>query len=526
MLGIFKYNPPEDNKFDLTFGVAERATPQSKSVVIPVSANIDENYNRMKTILHTDRNGDILIKWFETEIAGEHRRGFAMFADGLVNGTALNDFVIRPIMSSVLPSPPPPDMETLCEKAVVQAQIKFLPTITELAKWVNIGNAAVFIDGYADGITADVKTWEHRGVDSPANETVVQGPHEGFNEVLRCNSALVRKSLNNPDLVMETVFMGEESRIPASLAYIDGVINPELLNEIRSRLRNIKEDHVLSIFDVEKQLEKRSFFNVPLITETERPDKVSRALLEGRAALIMNGSSHALILPSNITDIISSPEDAYLRQPYSVFIKIVRIIAMFLSLFTPGIFLAVTVHHPDAILTDMLIALQSARASVPFSPFTEIILMEISFELIKEAGIRVPGAIGSTLGIVGGLILGQAAVSAGLVSPIVIIVVSVCGIASFAIPSYSLAFSFRIMRFVYIVFGGLAGLPGIVGVLFLQSAVVLGTESFGVPVCVPFSPVVSKHPFLQSLFRSHAIVKNVTYLKSERMSCDDSNGCT
>ena len=380
MLGIFKYNPPEDNKFDLTFGVAERATPQSESVVIPVSANIDENYNRMKTILHTDRNGDILIKWFETEIAGEHRRGFAMFADGLVNGIALNDFVIRPIMSSVLPSPPPPDMETLCEKAVVQAQIKFLPTITELAKWVNIGNAAVFIDGYADGITADVKTWEHRGVDSPANETVVQGPHEGFNEVLRCNSALVRKSLNNPDLVMETVFMGEESRIPASLAYIDGVINPELLNEIRSRLRNIKEDHVLSIFDVEKQLEKRSFFNVPLITETERPDKVSRALLEGRAALIMNGSSHALILPSNITDIISSPEDAYLRQPYSVFIKIVRIIAMFLSLFTPGIFLAVTVHHPDAILTDMLIALQSARGSVPFSPFTEIILMEISFE--------------------------------------------------------------------------------------------------------------------------------------------------
>ena len=185
--------------------------------------------------------------------------------------------------------------------------------------------------------------------------------------------------------------------------------------------------------------EEKNNITMPQIITTERPDKVCRSLVEGRAALLVNGSSHALILPSNITDIVSSPEDAYLRKPYSVFMKLIRVFAMFLSLFTPGIYMAITRFHSEAILTDMLIALASARGNVPFSSFSEIIIMELSFELIKEACVRVPGAIGSSIGIVGGLILGQTAVLAGLVSPIVIIIVSICGIASFAIPSYSLS---------------------------------------------------------------------------------------
>jgi len=387
---------------------------------------------------------------------------------------------------------------------------------------VNLGNAAIFLDGCTKGIVVDVKTWEHRGVDSPVNESVVQGPHEGFNEVLRCNSALVRKSLNCSDLIMQTFELGNVSKTPASLAYIDGVINSSLLDNIRSKLENINTDYVLSVFDVEKYFENRSLITFPQIITTERPDKVCRALGEGRAALLLNGSSHALILPSNITDIFASPEDAYLRRPYSIFVKLIRFIAMILSLFTPGIYIAVTRFHSEAVLTDMFIAIASARSNVPFSALTEILIMEISFELIKEACIRVPGSIGSSLGIVGGLILGQTAVSAGLVSPIVIIIVSVCGIASFAIPSYSLSFAFRVSRFLYIIAGATLGIIGIIGVFCIQLSVIMSTRSFGVPMCVPFSPQTSSEPVIKSFFFTDFKISKPDYLKS-KISEEDKN---
>ncbi|MBE7052566.1 MAG: spore germination protein [Ruminococcaceae bacterium] len=518
MFDFLKYKPHSDTcDFELTFSDKDYEKKIADDV-IELSDCVDKNFEIVQHILHTKVNGDIKIRWFNCRLSGEVRRGFLIWVDGLANSSLLNDYILRPLIEGSATLLPPDDgnIEYYTENIIHQGAVAYEKNVRKLVLDINTGNASLFVDGCTNGASFDIKTWEHRGVDSPVNEAVVQGPHEGFNEVLRCNTALIRKSVNSPNLIMETYFLGKQSKTPASLAYIDGTINPELLKEIQKRLSSISAAYVLSVYDVEKMLEERKFMPMPQMLTTERPDKVTRALIEGRAALCVNGSSQALILPSNITDIIASPEDAYLREPYSVFIKLVRIFAVLLSLLTPGIYLATTTFHTDAILTDMLIAINNSASNVPFSPLTEVLIMELSFELIKEAGVRIPGAIGSSLGIVGGLILGQSAVSAGLVSPIVIIIVSVCGIASFAIPSYSLSFAFRISRFAYIFAGAFFGIAGIACALCVHLAMFLGTKSFGVPSCVPFSPSTARNSLISAVFRSHSNITPPSYLKANK----------
>ena len=511
---LFMYTPlsSRDN-FELTFSDKDYGSKREVNENVQVSYNIDDNEKMLKKMLHLERNGDIILRKFNCVVGSDEVKGIIVFADGLANKTLINDFILEPLMQNNCKSlPDGADMSFFTHNLIPQVQATEESSVLSLVQSVNIGNASLFLDGCKMGAIFDVKTWEHRGVDSPANEEVVQGPHEGFNEILRCNTALIRKNLNTPDLVMETFFFGKISKTPASLAYIDGTVNPSLIKEVRKRLDEMDEEYILSVFDIEKHLEQNKLSPMPHIITTERPDKVARSLVEGRVALCLNGSSQAIILPANITDLLSSPEDAYLRVPYGIFIKFVRTIAVMLSLLTPAVYLALTEFHTGAILTDMLIALAGADANVPFAPLTEVLIMELAFELIKEAGVRIPGAIGSSLGIVGGLILGQSAVSAGIVSPIVIIIVSICGIASFAIPSYSISFAFRISRFAYIFAGAFLGIVGILCLLSVQLGTFLGSKSFGVPICVPFSPKTRNTFSVFTMMHTQITPKPLEYL--------------
>ena len=517
MFDFLKYKPQKSyREFDLTFGENKADKKSVSPDYLPVAKDINANFDSMKKVMHLERNGDIIQRFFNCKFNSQDKKALIIFADGIVNRNSINQFVLEPAMKSGYECPEDKIIEYFSHNVMPQSQVTIEENIVKIADSINFGNAAIFIDGCSKGIIIDIKSWEHRSISTPLNETVVQGPHEGFNEVLRCNTAIIRKSVNNSDLIFETLIFGNKSKTPGSLAYIDGIINDELLNEIKKNLSSFTDDYIFSVFDIEKGIEERKNLTIPQIITTERPDKVCRALVEGRAALFLNGSSHALILPSNITDIAASPEDTYLRKPYSIFIKLIRILAVILSLITPGLYLAITRFHSESLLTDMMLSLISERGGVPFSTLTEIIIMELSFELIKEAGIRIPGSIGSSLGIVGGLILGQAAVTAGLVSPITIILVSVCGIASFAIPSYSLSFSFRISRFVYIFAGALYGMIGITCVLTVQLTLILGTKSFGVPFFVPFSPKTSKHNIFKMIFNDYSRIPSPSYLKSKR----------
>ncbi len=455
-----------------------------------VSDDIDKNINYARHVLSIPDNGDIIVREFDTVIGDRCHRGVLLCADGLTSGKDISVNILLPLMH--LPDTKREEGEDI-EDYVARCLIFHAQTVKEsdinkALQSVNYGNCVVFIDGVATSFIAEVKAWEHRGVGEPKSETVIQGPHEGFCEMLRANTALIRKTLNTGNLVMKNLTLGNTSRTPAALCYLKNVANPSLVKEAEDRVNGVDTEYILSSLSLGQYIEDSSFSTVPQIITTERADRVCHALTEGRVAIIVSGSPQALILPATLFDMASSPEDSYLRYPYAFLTRCIRIVAMLLSLLAPAFFIAVMNYHQELLLTDILFALSRARASVPFSSFIELLLMEVAFELIKEASVRVPGPVGSSLGIVGGLILGQAAVSASIVSPITIIVVAIAGISSFAIPSYQLSFSFRFMRFVYTFAAAVAGFVGVFAVMFADALSLVATTSFGVPFASPLTP--------------------------------------
>ncbi len=481
---LFLYTQKNISGFDISPSLPKEEFEHMEKV----SEDIAENLEYAKKVFSLPKNGDIILRQIDINLSDKKVPAFVICVEGLSNSSFVNDFVLRSLMSENIEESSANLKECIEKTLVPQAQFKTDDNIDNALQAVNIGSAVLFADTVDTAYVLDVKTWEHRGVGNPENESVIQGPHEGFNEVLRCNTALVRKTLNTPNLIMENILVGKTSKTPGALVYLKNVTNSSLVDEVRRRISLIDAQYVMSTLDVEQYIEDASFLPVPQMITTERPDRVSKALTEGRVAFILNGSSHVLIMPSTFFDLITSAEDGYLRYPYSVLTRLLRYLAVFLALLFPAFFVSLLNYHPELLLTNILLTVSSSRALVPFGAIWELVLMEISFELIKEAGIRVPGPIGSTLGIVGGLIIGQAAVEANLVSPIMIIIVAVTGIASFTVPSYSLSFAFRFSRFLYIIGAGLLGLFGVAAIFFVNTLMAIDTKSFGVPFMSPLSP--------------------------------------
>ncbi len=484
----------KNNKNDYSFSLKQCFPGKNALTDKNVSADLTENKKYICQTFNIPKNGDIVLREFSVKKGGREYAAILVSVDGLSDGDSINDFILKPLMlTSGEPNVVTDKLADYIENRILtQGQITRTDNLREMAEKVNIGNAALLIDTMECGFIVDVKSWEHRGIGSPENEAVIQGPHEGFNEVLRSNTALIRKTLNNPNLIMENVFLGKTSKTPGALVYLGNVTNTGLVDEIRRRINEIDAEYILSSLDVEQYIEEESYTTLPQIMTTERPDRVCKAVSEGRAALVMNGSPHVLVMPVTFFDLITSAEDEYLRYPYSVFVRILRYAAAIIASLFPAVFVSLMNYHPELLMTNLTYAIASSRSAVPLGAVAELLLMELAFELIKEAGIRVPGPIGSTLGIVGGLIVGQAAVDANIVSPIMIIIVAVTGISAFTIPSYSLSFSFRFSRFLYIFGAAVAGLAGVTAVFFVNTLAAAGTKSFGVPFLSPMCPRESK----------------------------------
>lgn len=480
-----------EKKNGFNFDIQEEARTETEEIYMDkISKNLEENRRYINYKFSLPKNGDIVVRDISFYAGRELIRALLICVDGLSSSQSVNDIVLKPLMrlKEQKNLTDKPDVDYFVNHLIPHGQIKKTQDINDMINTVNIGNASMFFDGFDTGIIIDVKSWEHRSVGTPITEQVIQGPHEGFNEVLRSNTALIRKTLNNPHLIMETVSLGKTSKTPGSVAYLGNVANDSLVKEVMRRLKNIDAEYVLSTLDVEQYIEEASFLPIPQIVTTERPDRVCRELVAGRVALVLNGSSHVLIMPSTIFDLASSVEDEYLRYPYSLLIRFVRMAAVVISLLAPGFFVAATMYHQELILTELFLSIRSSRMAVPFSVIFELLIMELSFELIREAGVRVPGHIGSTVGIVGGLILGTAAVDANIVSPVMIIVVAITGISSFVIPSYSLSFSFRFTRFIYIFGASIGGFLGLFSLFCANTLMYMGTKSFGVPYGAPLAP--------------------------------------
>lgn len=477
-----------------------------------IFTEIDKNLDFLKYKYNALICNDVIIREFSLLAQNIEYKAFVMYIDGMVDSPVINEFILSPLMmrnranifddkQKKFVSEEKIDNVTLKnfkkskEKNLVdfiynslipQNSVDKVTDFSDVYSAINMGNCMLFVDSLDTAFNLDVKGFKQRNIDSPSNEVVVRGSQEAFVENIRTNTSMIRRLVNNENLVMETLTVGQITKTQVSIGYIKSLANEDLVAEVRYRINNLSVDYLISSGQLEQLIQDSPESLFPQMVATERPDKVSNFLLEGRVVIVVNGSPYVLVAPGVFVDFITSPEDLNLKYQFSNLEKIIRLLAIFLSLLLPGIYIAVTNYHQELIPTELLFTIAAAKESVPFPTFVEILLMEVSFELIREAGLRVPTPLGSTIGIVGALILGEAAVSASLVSPVLIIIIAITGICSFSIPDFSLNFTFRIYRFVYIILGYMAGFLGISFGIFIQLAIMCKLKSFGSPYINPY----------------------------------------
>lgn len=453
-------------------------------------------------------NNDVVIR--KLLLKGD-KRAFLIFIDGMVSTDQVDGFVIETLQK--LPYFDKEEVykyeETVVGKYISHSQASSSNDFDKVCEEVNFGCCAVFIEGLDKAIILDVRGWGHRSIGKPETEQSIYGPQEAFSEMLRNNTALVRKIIKTEKLVGESIKVGNVSKTRGILMYISDIANMELVNEVKRRISSISMDYVVAVEEVAQMIEEKPFMLTSQQLLTERPDRVARALTEGRCVFILNGSPRAIVLPTNAFELTDAVSDNYLRFPYANMSKIIRLLAMFLSILLPALYLSVTLFHHEIVPTYLMYSIAASRENVPFPSLVELLLMDFSFEMIREAGIRMPSPIGSTLGIVGGLILGQAAVSAKIVSPIMIIVIAITGIGSFATADYSLEWAYRVLRLAFIVLASLLGFYGIAIGIFVYAIYLGAQKSAG---CNFLSPL----PKVNSKSMSSAVFEKPIYRRENR----------
>lgn len=463
------------------------------------SGDLKKDLSYLKKVFHAAKNSDIVFREFSIGLEPPVQAAI-IFIDGMTNNALQNSTILQPLMLLSrlrLGDVKGTRLDIVRDKLLPGNQVETFRYMREAIDLVLNGDSLVLIDGVNKCLGVETKGWESRGVEKPEVEMVIAGPQESFSETFRVNTALIRKAFRSPDLVTEIFKIGKKDRLLCGILYLEGVVNTELVKEVKRRVTQLDTDYIGSSGLLEQFIEDNTFALAPQVLSTERPDRVINHIIDGKVAVILDGSPRVLVMPITLFNILQTAEDAYVRWPYGTLLRSIRALGLFLALFLPGIYVAVTTYHHEMIPTDLLMAIAASRERVPFPTIVEILIMEISFELIREAGLRVPGVIGPTLGIVGALILGQAAVAANIVSPILIVIVAVTAIGSFTVPNYTLSFSVRAARFMFILFGSFLGIFGLTLGFFIMLHHLAAIKSFGVPF---LSPIGSSNQSASDVF--------------------------
>ena len=456
----------------------------------PLYKDLAKNQELLEKIFELPANQDIVVRDFL--VPSLNRKALIIYIDGLSDRITQSFAVLQPLMvlGPVEANGGKDPIAIAYEKLVPGHQIQKTSYLKDVVDGILDGSSVLLIDGSDQALVIETKGWEHRGVDRPNNEPVVRGPQEAFVESFRANTASVRRYVKDPKLVTEIFRVGKRSRTLVAVMYVKDIANPKLVEEVKYRIQSIAEavDFIPETGTLEEYLEDHPKSLIPQMLSTERPDRLSAYIREGHVGVVMANSPFSLAIPATFTIFVHSAEDYYLRWPFSNFLRYLRVIAIFISLMLPAAYIAVINYHQEMIPTDLLLAMTAAREMVPFPAIAEILFMEFAFELIREAGVRIPSIIGPTIGIVGALILGQAAVAAFVVSPLLIIIIAITALASFVVPNYNASFSIRILRFLFIILAGFLGFFGIAFGIFLLVLHTVTITSFGVPFMTPIVP--------------------------------------
>lgn len=485
-----------------------------------LSKSLDENEKSLKAVMGS--SSDIIFRSLNIG-TGWHTRAVLIFVDGMVDRNIINQDIIRPLLY---------DIQLLNDKGILDSrdfsrienclisvgEVKMLNSIMEVTQECLNGNTVLLIEGSAKAISLSCKGWESRGIDEPKTQPVVRGPNEGFNENIRTNVVLVRRRLKDPNLIVENLTLGQKSKTSVSLMYIKDIINPPLLKEVKKRLESIHTDAILESGYIEQFIEDAPFSPFSTIANSERPDSVAAKILEGRIAIFVDGTPFVLTVPMLFIEGFQVAEDYYSRPFYVSVVRSLRFLSFSISVILPAAYVAISSYHQYFVPTPLLLSMTEAREGTPFPAIVEALIMGVIFEILREAGIRLPRPVGNAISIVGALVIGESAVSAGLIGAPMVIVVSLTAIASFVVPVHAdVGALLRVMNLI------LAGVFGAYGLFlgFLGTLIHLASlRSFGTPylsTLAPLSPGVLHDVFFRApLWTMDQRPASITFGKSTR----------
>jgi spore germination protein KA len=459
-----------------------------------VSDDLKKNIETIQSVLGNSK--DIVVRQF---LLGGKIQSIVAFADGLCDPTTISNSIIKSLMhvsDDVLKNQQNMGTDQLLQ--LVKDQLLTFGEAKEASDWKQLfhsllsGDSVLLFDGCNKAITAATKGGENRAVSETSTQSVVRGPKQAFTESIRTNTALIRRIIKSPKLWLEEKTIGEITETSVGIMYIKGIANEEIVQEVRNRLDRINIDGILESGYIEDLIQDEVWTPFPTVFNSERPDTIAAGLLEGRVAILVDGTAFVLLVPVVFVSFLQSAEDYYQRYDIGTFLRILRYGSFFIALLLPSLYVAVATFHQEIVPTSLLLHLAAQREGVPFPPIVEAFIMEIIFEVLREAGVRMPSAVGKTISIVGALVIGQSAVEAGIVSPAMVIIVSFTAITNFVIPSVSMGIAVRLLRFGFLLFAGTLGMYGISVCLLLLVLHLSSLRSFGISYLQPFAPFIRK----------------------------------
>ncbi|ABR47490.1 GerA spore germination protein [Alkaliphilus metalliredigens QYMF] len=466
--------------------------PKVDKVMEKIPSDINVIRRHIEKIGH--ETGGVIIKPFV--IHHNHTEALMVYIDGMADTASVEFHVLRPLMSKKIKESAgekvDEDISSNLLKEIITAANSFtIDSMNVAMEYLFEGNALVFIEDTSQAIVIDAKGWAIRPVEEPQTDTVIRGPREGFVEDLQTNIALLRRKFKSPKLRFESMFVGRYSRTEINICYISGKADEEMLKEMRRRIARIDIDAVLDSAYIEQYIEDSPLSLFPLVGSTEKPDIVLGKILEGRIAILCDGSPFVLTAPQLFIEQIQSGADYYRRNVFSFTIRALRLLALFITTTLPAVYVAAQSFHHEFIPFELFISMAASREGLPFSSFIEALLMIIIFELIKEAGIRMPKPIGQAVSIVGAVVLGQAAVEANITSPLMVIVVALTAISGFIVPSLDETNTF--IRLFLLVTANFLGFYGLAFAVMILVIYMCNLKSFGINYLSPLAPISLSH---------------------------------
>lgn len=472
----------------------QKPTPENLSYAgnkKALSYSLNDNAESLKKYI--GKSDDIIFREFFFGVK-QQTKALISFIDGLGDKNLILEYIVKSLMVNIHITDPQGklvDKRTMFEDlknhilSIVEATE--VRSMDEAIDTILSGNTLLLFDGSNLGFSISAKGGVSRGISPPETEVVIRGSHEAFVETLRVNTSLLRKIIKNPNLIFETLVVGKQTRTDVCVAYIQGIANEKVIQEVRDRINRIDSDAILESGYIEQFIEDNPLSPFATIGNSERPDKVSAKLLEGRVAILCGGTPVVLTVPFTFTEALQVPEDYYSRPFLTNLVRILRLLALFITLTLPALFISLTTFHQEMVPTVLLVTFAAAREGIPFPVLVETLISEVIFQLLRESGIRMPKAVGTAVSIVGTLVIGQAAVEAGIIGAPMVIITALSAITSFVLPSIYDALI--IFKFIMILLSSAFGLFGVIFGMFCMLAHMCSLRTFGTPFMTPFAPV-------------------------------------